>query len=121
MKDGAQLVVTADNIEAVNQDIENGSSFITVALAGDNALPTIDASQALEQKHLDAEPDLMALICGNRMRHDRREASLKPMGLAWEVNEDNVTLKFSLDAGCFATAIVRELVEEVHVERSYEQ
>jgi len=90
-------------------------------LAGDNALPTIDASQALEQKHLDAEPDLMALICGNRMRHDRREASLKPTGLTWEVDEDNITLKFSLDAGCFATAIVRELVEEVHVERSYEQ
>ncbi|HAH02105.1 MAG TPA: tRNA pseudouridine(13) synthase TruD, partial [Vibrio sp.] len=72
VKDGAQLAVTADNIEAVNQDIANGSAFITVALAGDNALPTTDASQALEQKHLDAEPDLMALICGNRMRHDRR-------------------------------------------------
>ncbi|CAK1915340.1 tRNA pseudouridine(13) synthase [Vibrio crassostreae] len=121
VKDGAQLTVTADNIEAVNQDIANGSALMTVALAGDNALPTTDESQALEQKHLDAEPDLMALIRGNRMRHDRREASLKPTDLTWEVNEDNVTLKFSLDAGCFATAIVRELVEEVHVERSYEQ
>ncbi|MFA0567243.1 tRNA pseudouridine(13) synthase TruD [Vibrio gallaecicus] len=114
------LKVTTENQDAINQDLEQGVSELTVALAGDNALPTEDKALEIEQVHLDSEPDLMALIRGNRMRHDRREVSLKPTGLTWEVNEDNVVLKFSLDAGCFATAIVRELVEEIHVERHFD-
>lgn len=118
---GDQQLVTAENIEAVNVAIEKGEAQVSVAMAGDNALPTQDSALALEQKHLDDEPDLMALIRGNRMRHDRREASLKPQQLSWEVDIDNITLKFALDAGCFATAIVRELVEEVAVERQYAQ
>lgn len=61
----------------------------------------------------------MALIRGNRMRHDRRAISLKAQDLTWSADENSVTLKFSLDAGCFATAIVRELIEEIEVERSY--
>ncbi|MCW1889400.1 hypothetical protein OK016_06225 [Vibrio chagasii] len=36
----------------------------SVALAGDNAFTT-DESQVLEQKHLDAEPDLMVRFVVN--------------------------------------------------------
>ncbi|KOO11993.1 hypothetical protein AKJ18_26265 [Vibrio xuii] len=61
----------------------------------------------------------MALIRGNRMRHDRRVVSLKAQDLTWSSDNDSVTLSFSLDSGCFATAIVRELIEEVEVERTY--
>ncbi|MDW2204802.1 tRNA pseudouridine(13) synthase TruD, partial [Vibrio sp. 1636] len=92
---------------------------ITAALAGDNALPTQADALALEQPFIDEEPDLMALIRGNRMRHDRREIALKPKDLAWNVEGNNITLTFSLDAGSFATSIVRELVNEVKVEREY--
>ena len=93
---------------------------IAVVMAGEHALPTVERALVLVQPHLGAEPDLMALIRGNRMRHERREISLMPQDLTWEVNGDQVTLKFSLDAGCFATAIVRELIEEVEVERHYQ-
>jgi tRNA pseudouridine13 synthase len=53
------------------------------------------------------------------MRHDRRVISLMPQDLTWQVDGDNITLRFSLDAGCFATAIIRELIEEIEVERQY--
>ncbi|NLS12828.1 tRNA pseudouridine(13) synthase TruD [Vibrio sp. SM6] len=92
---------------------------ITAPLAGDNALPTQGAALALEQPILESEPELMQLIRGNRMRHDRRAISLMPHDLSWEVAKDAITLSFSLDAGSFATAIVRELVEEIVVERHY--
>ncbi|MDN3699070.1 tRNA pseudouridine(13) synthase TruD [Vibrio sp. 03-59-1] len=113
------LLVTAENADQCKDKFNAGEVFISAALAGDNALPTQEEVLALEQVHLDAEPDLMALIRGNRMRHDRREIALKPQNLSWEIEEDNVTLRFSLDAGCFATAIVRELIEEIPVERQY--
>lgn len=114
-----QLQVTADNIAELQSRFHLGEVVISAALAGDNALPTQGEALALEQPHLDAEPDLMALIRGNRMRHDRRAIALKPDNLSWEVEGSNVTLRFSLDAGSFATSIIRELVQEVAFEREF--
>ncbi|CAM3015167.1 tRNA pseudouridine(13) synthase TruD [Vibrio mytili] len=113
------VVVDGENIAALQQQFSDGTAAITAALAGDNALPTQADALALEQPFLDEEPDLMALIRGNRMRHDRRNIALKPQDLAWCIEGDNITLTFSLDAGSFATSIVRELVNEVQVEREY--
>ncbi|MBR9875103.1 MAG: tRNA pseudouridine(13) synthase TruD [Vibrionaceae bacterium] len=113
------VTVDASNIAAMQAQFIDGDAAITAALAGDNALPTQADALALEQPFLDEEPDLMALIRGNRMRHDRRNVALKPQDLAWRVEGNNITLTFSLDAGSFATSIVRELVNEVKVEREY--
>ncbi|MDW1828561.1 tRNA pseudouridine(13) synthase TruD, partial [Vibrio sp. Vb0937] len=113
------LAVDANNIADMQNKLALSEVEITAALAGDNALPTQADALALEQPFIDEEPDLMALIRGNRMRHDRREIALKPKDLAWNVEGNNITLTFSLDAGSFATSIVRELVNEVKVEREY--
>ncbi|MDF2154134.1 tRNA pseudouridine(13) synthase TruD [Vibrio sp. CAU 1672] len=111
--------VDAGNQAELQAQFEQGEAAITAALAGDNALPTQAQALALEQPFLDEEPDLMALIRGNRMRHERRDIALKPKDLAWNVEGNNITLSFSLDAGSFATSIVRELVNEVKIEREY--
>ncbi len=113
------LIVDASNIADLQAQFVDGKATITAALAGDNALPTQADALALEQPFLDEEPDLMALIRGNRMRHDRRNIALKPHDLTWSVEGDNITLTFSLDAGSFATSIIRELVNEEKVEREY--
>ncbi|MGR5169349.1 tRNA pseudouridine(13) synthase TruD [Vibrio astriarenae] len=112
--------ITSEQLPQLNQDLASGRAEITASLAGDNALPTQGAALALEQPIVDDETDLMALIRGNRMRHDRRAIALKPQQLSWEVEGDSITLSFSLDAGSFATSIVRELVEEIAVERVYD-
>lgn len=113
------VLAQESNLAELNELLVKGLSDITAAMAGDNALPTQAKALKLEQPHLDAEPDLMALIRGNRMRHDRRAISLKAQDLTWQAEGDCVTLRFSLDAGCFATSIVRELVNEIEVERVY--
>lgn len=115
---GTQLI-DASNIAELQAQLMQGEVSITAALAGDNALPTQSDALVLEQPFLDEEPDLMALIRGNRMRHDRRDIALKPQDLTWTVDGNNITLTFSLDAGSFATSIVRELVNEEKVEREY--
>jgi tRNA pseudouridine13 synthase len=100
-------------------DILDETGMITAALAGDNALPTTDEAEKLEQSILDQEPDLMALIRGNRMRHDRRAIVLKPDSLNAQWDEDSVTLSFFLDSGSFATSILRELANVEEVERQF--
>lgn len=114
-----QIKVTTGNIEALNLQLQTGLAAITAALAGDNALPVEDEALVLEQQYLDEEPELMLLIRGNRMRHDRWPISLIPEQFTWTVDNGNLVLSFSLDAGSFATAVVRELVEEIPVERSF--
>ncbi len=118
--DGEQVLVTAEQVAEFNDKLANGEAQISAALAGDNALPTQSKALAIEQPHLNNEEDLMKLIRGNRMRHDRRGISLKAQNLSWEVEGNSITLKFALDSGSFATSIVRELIEEIPVERVYE-
>lgn len=119
--DGSHVQVDDKNIDILQAAINKGESELTAALAGDNALPTQGEALYLEQKIVDSEPDLMALIRGNRMRHDRRELLLKPKDFAFQVEEGNITLTFSLSSGSFATSIVRELVEEIPVERVFNE
>ncbi|MDD9177944.1 MULTISPECIES: tRNA pseudouridine(13) synthase TruD [Aliivibrio] len=109
-------VTSEENI----QKVQNGDWSISAALAGDNQLPTSETALTLEQPQLDAEPDLMALIRGNRMRHERRAVELHPENLSWSAEGDTLTLNFSLTSGSFATVIMRELLQEIEVERTYE-
>lgn len=119
LKAGEQHLVSADELAEFNAQLSNREVEISAPLAGDNALPTQAQALALEQPFLDEEVDLMKLIRGNRMRHDRRGVALMPQALTWSVSGDELTLSFSLDAGSFATSIVRELIEEIAVERVY--
>ena len=113
-------LVDQNNLVSLQAELNAEQVQISAALAGDNALPTQDQALAIEQPCLDNEKDLMALICGNRMRHDRRAISLKAKDLVWSVDNDMITLNFTLDSGSFATSIVRELIEEIPVERHYD-
>ncbi|MCW8345178.1 tRNA pseudouridine(13) synthase TruD [Vibrio sp. ZSDZ65] len=110
-----QVVVSESNYD----ELLASKAAITGALAGDNALPTQDEALALEQRHLDNEPDLMLLIRGNRMRHDRRDISLVPQQLDVSVDGDALQLRFFLDSGSFATSILREIAVLEEVERQF--
>lgn len=92
---------------------------ITAALAGDNALPTQELALELEQAACDQEPDLMSLIRGNRMKHDRRSIVLIPQQFSYQIQENSAVLKFFLDSGSFATSVLRELAQLQQVERQF--
>lgn len=116
---GELQTVEANTLESLQSQLEQGSVFLTAALAGDNALPTHGPAQQLENQFLDAEEDLMKLIRGNRMRHDRRVVGLNADNMHWQVDGSDVVVSFSLPAGCFATSILREVVGVIEVERVY--
>lgn len=120
LNNGEQVLLAQEQLNEFNQLLAQDKVQVTAALAGDNALPTKAEALTIEQPLLDNEEDLMKLIRGNRMRHDRRAIALKAKNLTWEVEGNSVTLKFALDSGSFATSIVRELIEEIPVERVYE-
>ncbi|MGF1701609.1 tRNA pseudouridine(13) synthase TruD [Photobacterium makurazakiensis] len=110
-------VVVKQVTEQLQQDIDSGKAFITAPMMGDNALPTEADAEAFEMAIVEQEPLLLKLIRDNRMRHERRPLLLKPQQMMWQVNDDQITVSFALPAGCFATAVIRELMTECELEQ----
>lgn len=91
---------------------ENSTWRISGPMTGDNALPTQADAQHFEQQILDTEPDLLAVIRANRMRHERRPLLLYPQAMRWDwPQSDCLDVHFFLPAGCFATALMREVID----------
>ncbi len=119
MQSAQSLEVTDHNLLEMQSQLESEKVALTAALAGDNALPTKGKALEQELSVVDSEPDLMALIRGNRMQHERRNMILQPKGLQCQVQNGDIKLCFSLPSGCFATSVIRELVEEIPLERQF--
>ncbi|MEZ8144598.1 tRNA pseudouridine(13) synthase TruD [Enterovibrio sp. FF113] len=115
---GDMLIDDTDHLKMVleinkaNELLEKGIWQISGPMTGDNALPTEADARKFEQAIINQEPDLLAVIRSNRMRHDRRALMLFPQDMAWTHDEGTLTVSFSLPAGSFATAVMRELIQD---------
>ncbi|WP_417788436.1 hypothetical protein [Stutzerimonas xanthomarina] len=73
--------------------------------------PAGDEIQALENAVAETEPTVVNWLAQAGMKHERRILRLPIGGLSWHYPEpDILQLEFVLPTGCFATAVVRELV-----------
>ncbi|CAD5108311.1 tRNA pseudouridine(13) synthase TruD [Zestomonas carbonaria] len=84
----------------------------TGPLWGAGESPAAGRGQALEQAVAAREAALRDWLVEAGMTHERRILRLPIGGLTWHYPEPDVLqLEFVLPAGCFATAVVRELVD----------
>lgn len=109
---GQEETLLVEDIATAQTLLASKNWQITGPMTGDNALPTQGEAQAFEQAIVDTEPHLLAVIRGNRMRHERRALLLYPQDMRWQHESDTLSVEFSLPAGCFATAVMREVIEE---------
>ncbi len=83
----------------------------TGPLWGAGESPATGDVQALEQRIAGSEPAIAKWLADAGMKHERRILRLPIGGLSWHYPEpDILQLEFVLPTGCFATAVVRELV-----------
>ncbi|WP_019411447.1 tRNA pseudouridine(13) synthase TruD [Pseudomonas psychrophila] len=81
---------------------------------GEGESPTTGATQVLEQSIAEREADLRDWLVRAGMSHERRILRLPIGRLTWHYPQpDILQLEFVLPAGCFATVLVRELVDLV--------
>ncbi len=97
--------------EQHSNDVATGAATLSGPLTGDNALPSEGEAEALELSVIEQEPSLLKVIRDNRMRHDRRPLLLQPQQMSWTKSDSELVLKFTLPAGSFATAVLRELIQ----------
>ena len=83
---------------------------------GEGPSPAAGATFALEQAVAEREAELCQWLVKANMEHERRILRLPIGRLSWHYPESDILqLEFILPAGCFATALVRELVDLVPV------
>ena len=92
----------------------------TGPLWGSGPSPASGAAFALEQATGEREAALRDWLVRAGMEHERRILRLPIGGLTWHYpGPDILQLEFVLPAGCFATVLVRELVDLVPVGQTY--
>lgn len=89
----------------------------TAALWGVGELPSQGAALSIEQAVAAGEPKLCRWLEQAGLKQERRIMRLPVQGLRWSWPAiDCLQLEFVLPTGCYATAVVRELVELLPVE-----
>ena len=83
---------------------------------GEGDSPATGSTHELEQRIANGEADLRDWLANAGMSQERRILRLPIGGLTWHYpSPDILQLEFVLPAGCFATVLVRELVDLVPV------
>lgn len=73
-----------------------------------------EARVALEQHVADSLPGWGDALEHSGLSQERRTLVLRPEKLQWNFEGNDLVLSFSLQPGCFATAVLRELTSLIH-------
>lgn len=113
MLDGSHSTFAAD---AADPDIQARCRaqdlHPTGPLVGEGDSKVSGEVAALEDDVISGQRELADGLAKFRLKTDRRPLRMRVIGLEWEFEGDAaLALRFSLRSGCYATAVLRELVE----------
>ncbi len=98
--------------QALLDRLESGDISPTGALWGKGDSGVAGEALAVEQHIIEAYPELAAGLLKADLEADRRALRVIPEDLSWQFEADNsLCLSFSLPAGSYATALLREVVD----------
>lgn len=104
----------AAELAADDQRVAQLDLHPTAALWGAGELASSDMQAEMEQAVAAQHPDLAEWLAQAGLDQARRILRLPITGLTWHYpSSDCLELEFTLPTGCFATAVLRELVELV--------
>ncbi|MBT9432311.1 tRNA pseudouridine(13) synthase TruD [Candidatus Sodalis endolongispinus] len=103
---GSWFVASPAELPVLTDRLTAGELSLTAPLPGGGALGSHAAAAAFEYACLATQPAI------GRLTPARRALLLRPEALCWHWPDDaTLTLSFSLPAGSYATAVVRELLD----------
>ena len=103
------FVAKAEELTELNKRLDLQDILLTAPLVGENS--ATQTVSEYEQKIVAEHQDLLALMAKERMNAARRAMFCRPQHFEWAFEDEGLRLKFFLDAGSYATALVRELIQ----------
>lgn len=113
MLSGTQSVFNVDQVTTdLTQRLQQGDVDLTAAMWGKGELLSFAETALQEQRVAALHEDLSHGLVKHGLKQERRRIRLFPRDCHICTDQENnqVTLTFSLDAGCFATSVLRELL-----------
>ena len=104
----AEETLSDDIIERVAQ----GALQLSAPLVGKGNSSAMGDALAFEESIIAQYPDLLEGLVAAGLRQERKALLLRPQNFSYELAENSLTVSFYLPSGCFATSVVRELIEE---------
>lgn len=109
---GSWFVALTDELADVQQRLDNRELRITAPLPGKGDLGAQDAALVFETEQLADWQALWQLAEKEGVENTRRAIMLYPEHFVSEwIDDETVRLSFFLPAGCFATSVIREVIE----------
>lgn len=109
---GSNSFFLADDIGTdVMHRLQERDIAITTPLWGKGELATAHAVAEFEQNIAIQYQQICTTLENLDLRQERRKILLFPQDLTWQQNKRDLSLQFSLPAGCFATSVIRELLQ----------
>ena len=110
--DGSGSVFRAtEQLDALKQRLTDKDVHLTAVLAGlGEPMVSLDAAE-FEQQVLSQHSDLLDGLIDYRLKAERRAIRLMPQQLQLLQDGNDICISFALGAGCFATSVLRELVD----------
>lgn len=111
MLDGTHSVFPCENPDAEIEDRCNRHDIHPSGpMPGEGGTQPGGSALELEQRVLQAWPELTGLLRSQRLQASRRCLRLFPSEMAWKLKDDELDLTFTLPAGAYATTVLRELL-----------
>ncbi|MEP4890286.1 MAG: tRNA pseudouridine(13) synthase TruD [Aliiglaciecola sp.] len=83
---------------------------LSAPMWGTGELATEAQVREFEQQVAKQQTSVCQLLESLGLKQERRGICLKPQNLKWQIGSDTLNIEFSLPAGCFATSVLRELI-----------
>lgn len=101
--------VQREEVATSQTRLNEGDVLLTAPLIGEKSLemPASEAEKAIIAEH----QALVDLMKSARMNEARRPMLCKPAEFSWAFEPEGLRLRFFLDSGSYATALVRELIQ----------
>ena len=111
MLDGTQSIFPCENPDAEIEDrVKRHDIHPTGPMPGEKGSRPAGLSAEVEQAVLGNWPQLIELLCAQRVHAERRSLRLCPAGLEWRFEDGDLVLVFGLPPGSYATTVLREIL-----------
>ncbi|MDO6711326.1 tRNA pseudouridine(13) synthase TruD [Aliiglaciecola sp. 2_MG-2023] len=90
--------------------LEKNDIVLSAPMWGTGELTTEGQVKEFEQQVAKQQLNVCQLLAALGLKQERRAICLKPQNLQWQISSDTLNIQFSLPAGCFATSVLRELI-----------
>ena len=111
MLEGKTACFWDDGSSDLDERIRNKEIHPTALLWGEGELRTEAEASELENRIVDENPIFKEGLCQFKVQQMRRSLRVLPKNMTWQLQNDDLLLSFDLPSGCYATMVLRELLE----------